>query len=92
MIILYTQDKDIGGKEVISVGDFLKKLIAHAKIPIICEPDTNLFRPVDTTKQIPDTTKFDTLTGWQPKYTLEESIEWLLNTYRDEIKKTQRTN
>ena len=77
---------NIGGKTVISVGDFLDKLKSFSKCPIRSELDTNLLRPVDCTRQIPDTSKFDTLTNWQPKYTLDESINWLLETYRKEIK------
>lgn len=77
---------NIGGKDVLSVGEFLDKLITHAKVPIIKKLDQNLLRPVDVTKQICDTTKFDTLTGFKPKYTLDESIEFLLNHVRKETK------
>ncbi len=77
---------NIGGKEVISVGQFLDKLIEHATAPIKRELDKSLLRPVDVTKQVCDTTKFDTLTGFKPKYSLDESIEFLLNHVRKEIK------
>jgi GDP-4-dehydro-6-deoxy-D-mannose reductase len=78
----YGEPFNIGGSDIISVGDFLNKLIDHAKCPIKIEQDYNLLRPVDVTKQIPDTTKFDTLTGFKPIYTLDESIEWLLEHCR----------
>lgn len=77
---------NIGGKTVLSVGEFLEILKSHAKCQIITEQDKELLRPVDTTKQIPDTSKFDNLTNWKPKYSIDDSIEWLLNTYRKEIK------
>lgn len=77
---------NIGGKDVLSVGDFLNILIKHAKLPIICKQDINLLRPVDVTKQICDTTKFDTLTGFKPKYTLDDSVEFLLDHVRKEVK------
>lgn len=77
---------NIGGLDVISVGDFLHKLIKKSKCHIETQQDVNLLRPVDVTKQICDTTKFNTLTGFKPKYTLDESIDWLLDCCREDIK------
>lgn len=77
---------NIGGKDILTVGEFLNKLLSHSKVKIEPILDTNLLRPVDVTKQIPDTTKFDTLTGFKPEYTLDESIQWLLDECRKEIK------
>ncbi len=76
---------NIGGKNTLSVGEFLNKLIVKAKCYIQTEQSPDLLRPVDVTKQVPNTDKFDTITGWQPKYTLDESIEWLLECCRKEI-------
>lgn len=73
---------NIGGKDTLSVGDILNLLVSKAKVPIVCKQSPDLLRPVDVTKQIPDTTKFDTLTKWTPKYTLDESLEWLLQETR----------
>jgi len=75
---------NIGGKDKISVGDFLKKLLRHSDSLIIPELDKSLLRPVDVTNQICDSTKFDTLTGFEPKYSLDESIEFLLGVCREE--------
>ncbi len=77
---------NIGGKDILSVGKFLDRLIIHSKVPIKCELDKNLLRPVDVTKQICDTSKFDLLTGFTPKYSLDESIEFLLDYVRKDIK------
>ncbi len=76
---------NIGGKTTISVGEFLELLKTHSKVPIKSKLNTNLLRPIDVTKQVPDTTKFDTLTNWKPQYTLNESINFLLNHCRKEI-------
>lgn len=78
---------NIGGRSTILVGDVLKRLISlskHKEITSFLEP--NLLRPVDVTKQIPDTSKFDNLTKWEPKYTLDQSLEFLLNHCREELK------
>ena len=75
---------NIGGHNTLSVGDFLELLKKHAKVPIVSRLDPALLRPVDVTLQVPDTTKFDTLTGWKPQYSLDESIEFLLDECRKE--------
>ena len=76
---------NIGGTDSLSVGDFLNKLIGHSKVPIETKQDPTLLRPIDVTKQVPDTSKFDRLTGFKPEYTLDESIEWLLEHCRRDI-------
>lgn len=76
---------NIGGDNTMTVGDFLNKLIPHAKVPIKHEQDASLLRPVDVTMQIPDNTKFYNKTGWKPRYTLDESIEFLLDYYRKSV-------
>lgn len=83
---VYGEPYNIGGKIVLTVGDFLNILIKHAKVSIKTKEDINLLRPVDVTKQICDTTKFDTLTGFTPKYSLDDSVEFLLDYVRKEVK------
>lgn len=80
----YGEAYNIGGKDVVSVGDVLDMLIKLALVPIKKELNPNLLRPIDVTKQIPNTTKFDTLTVWEPVYTLEETLNFLLDSYRKE--------
>ena len=67
---------------VITVGKFLDVLLSKSKVKIKHEQDVSLLRPVDVTLQIPDVSKFENKTGWKPKYSLEDSIEFLLNYYR----------
>lgn len=77
---------NIGGKYTASVGEILELLKSHAKVKIISMQDPDLLRPVDVTKQVPDTAKFDKLTAWVPRYSIDESIEFLLNHCRQIIK------
>lgn len=76
---------NVGGSDVLSVGDFLEKLKQRAGCPIRTELDPLLLRPVDVTKQICDVTKFNTLTGFTPTYSLDESIDFLLGYYRNKF-------
>ena len=73
---------NLGGNISLTVGDFLQRLISKSNALIKIEPDKNLYRPIDITLQIPDTSKFNSITDWRPEYTLEESIEFLLDELR----------
>lgn len=78
---------NIGGKTTISVGDFLELLKKHAKVKIKTEQDPKLMRPADVTLQIPDVSKFEKLTGWQPKISFEGSVIYLLNEWRERVRR-----
>jgi GDPmannose 4,6-dehydratase/GDP-4-dehydro-6-deoxy-D-mannose reductase len=79
----YGTPYNIGGNSIITVGDFLEQLKKQSTVPIRSMVDKQLLRPVDVTLQVPDVTKFLNASGWQPRYSLEDSIEFLLNHYRD---------
>ena len=80
---------NIGGDKVISVGELLKVLKNKAKVEINSRLDKHLLRPTDVTLQIPDVSKFRKKTGWRPKYSFEESIEFLLDFWREEIQRNK---
>ena len=73
---------NIGGESVVTVGEFLEILKQKSTCKIISEVDQSLLRPVDVTMQIPDVSKFISKTNWRPKYSIEESVEYLLGHYR----------
>jgi GDP-4-dehydro-6-deoxy-D-mannose reductase len=73
---------NVGGETVTTVGKFLNVLRSKASVPIRSQVDRNLLRPVDVTMQIPEVSKFIKATGWKPKYSIEESVEFLLDHYR----------
>ena len=73
---------NIGGSTTTTVGEFLELLKTYSRVPIKSLLDPKLLRPTDVTLQIPDTTKFTKRTGWRPKYSLDQSIEHLLEHLR----------
>ncbi|MCH7561412.1 MAG: GDP-mannose 4,6-dehydratase, partial [Thaumarchaeota archaeon] len=75
---------NMGGVNVVSVGDFLDLLKKAAFCEIPSRVDERLLRPSDVTLQITDNTKFFKETGWKPKYSLEESVNYLLSHWRNE--------
>ena len=78
---------NIGGEKVITVGEFLEVLKKNAHCEIPSRADKSLFRPKDVTLQIPDTTKFRNETGWEPRYSFEESVKYLLECCRNDVKR-----
>lgn len=80
------EEYNVGGINSLTVGEFLQELIKHSKCDIKSELDPKLLRPVDVTMQIPDVTKFSNQTNWKPKYSLSDSIEFLLEHYRKQYK------
>ena len=76
------EEYNIGGTDTCTVGEFLDELISHSKCKIHLEQDPSLIRPVDVTMQIPDVSKFRNKTGWEPRFKLKDSIQFLLDYYR----------
>ncbi len=73
---------NIGTAEEVSLGRFVDTLARKANCYIPLRLDPALVRPVDIQTQIADSRKFLAATGWTPRYTLDESIEFLLNHWR----------
>ncbi len=80
---------NIGGNKIVTVGEFLEMLKRKAHCPIPSKADQNLFRPVDATLQIINSDKFKKQTGWEPKYSFEESVEYLLQSCRQAVRKEE---
>jgi GDP-mannose 4,6-dehydratase len=78
---------NIGGEYTCKITDMLNFLISQstiADIEIVTDPER--LRPIDADLQIPDTTKFKNHTGWEPEYTFEQTMNDLLNYWRDKVK------
>ena len=78
---------NIGGIETMTVGDMLNKLLSlstNKNIKIQVDPER--LRPSDVTLQIPCSDKFIKATGWKPAIKFDETLENLLNYWRDFIK------
>ena len=76
---------NIGGPKSIKVGEFLEALKKLSKCKIPSRVDSQLLRPADVTLQIPDISKFVQVTGWEAKYSFEESVEHLLKFCRNKV-------
>ena len=80
---------NIGGTYSCTIGDILTKLISLSpkKDIITIETDPDRLRPIDADLQLPDTTKFQKHTGWEPKIDFETTMSDLLSFWRDKVSK-----
>ncbi|MEW6482925.1 MAG: GDP-mannose 4,6-dehydratase [bacterium] len=77
---------NIGGKETMSVGEMLNRLIGLSSVKDIkIEVDPARLRPSDVTLQIPCIDKFKNKTGWQPEIPFEKTLNDLLEYWREEL-------
>ncbi len=76
---------NIGSPREIRIKDFIDKLTAKASCTIPRRRDDGLLRPVDIPVQVADSSKFRAATGWEPEYTLDESIDFLLSYWRERV-------
>jgi len=82
---------NIGGKETMTVGEMLKKLMSLSKregIKVIIDPKR--LRPSDVTLQIPSTSKFQKETGWKPKIPFDQTLKDMLDYWRDYYKNQEK--
>ena len=77
---------NISGKTSITIENFLKKLINKSRIKIKTKKNKNLVRPVDIDLQISNSKLFKKDTGWKEKFSLDESINYLLEETRHLLK------
>lgn len=75
---------NIGGIETMTVGEMLDKLLKlSTRRDIKVEVDSKRLRISDVTLQIPCIDKFVNETGWKPKIPFDNTLEDLLNYWRD---------
>ena len=78
---------NIGGSFSCTVEDMLKHLISISTFrdSIRMETEQIRLRPLDADLQVPDTTKFQTHTGWQPEIPFEKTMQDLLDYWRERV-------
>jgi GDP-mannose 4,6-dehydratase len=77
---------NIGGHETMTVGEVLEILKSFATVPITHVIDPSRLRPSDVTLQVPDTTKFRIISGWEAKIPARQTLRDLLDYHRERIR------
>lgn len=77
---------NIGGTYSCSVGDMLRYLISISTAKEIrVETEPSRLRPLDADLQVPDTRKFRQHTGWEPVISFEQTMQDLLQYWRQRV-------
>ncbi|MDC3067730.1 GDP-mannose 4,6-dehydratase [Paracoccaceae bacterium] len=77
---------NIGGQHSCSVGEMLAFLLSKSVVKDIeVKVDPTRLRPIDADLQVPNSEKFTKHTGWEPEYTFEQTMEDLLNYWREKV-------
>lgn len=79
---------NIGGNTTKTIQEVLNYLLSISKLDrdkVLFETDPKLLRPYDVTLQIPDCSKFLNETGWKPEYTFEQTMQDLLDDWRNKV-------
>lgn len=83
---------NIGGSYTCEVEDTLNTLILMStmKNEIRIKTDPERLRPIDADLQVPDCRKFKEHTGWEPQITFEQTMNDLLEYWREKVRKGQQ--
>ena len=77
---------NIGGEEEVSIRELAERVInvtgSSSRIEYVSYEDAYPAGFEETMRRVPDTTKLRTLTGWKPKYSLNEIIKDIENYFR----------
>jgi len=76
---------NIGSGKSFSMKEVLDMLLSMASINIKVEVDPARLRPSDVPVLISDCTKFTQLTGWKPKIPFQQSLQDLLDYWRERV-------
>jgi GDP-mannose 4,6-dehydratase len=81
---------NIGGSYTCSVRAMLDTLLSMSTVTgIRVETDPVRLRPIDADLQVPDTTKFKAVTGWEPHIPFETTMRDLLEYWRARVRSGQ---
>jgi len=69
----------------VTMQELMDLLIKNAKVPIKTKVNEVLYRPGDFSFKTPSCEKFKKLTGWKPTHTLEETMQSVLEGWRERL-------
>jgi GDP-4-dehydro-6-deoxy-D-mannose reductase len=76
---------NIGTGKTYSIHEILEMLLSLAQVDVRIEVDPARLRPSDVPVLLSDSSKFRELTGWEPKIPFSQSLQDLLDYWRERI-------
>ncbi len=82
---------NVGAGQAYAVREILERLLALARTPISIELDPARMRPSDVPRIVSDCTKLRRLTGWEPSFALEQTLQDTLAYWRERIRQQEHS-
>jgi GDP-4-dehydro-6-deoxy-D-mannose reductase len=79
---------NIGSTRDVSLAAMLEVLRGLARTPIEVHVDPARLRPVDQPRLLADASKLKADTGWEPRYSIEQTLADMLNWWRERLAAT----
>ena len=77
---------NLGSGRGTKIADALDHLVTLARCPVQVQVDPARIRPVDLPLLVADVTKLRAQTGWEPEYSIEQTLGDMLDGFRDQQK------
>lgn len=76
---------NIGRGDTISMKEVLDKLLSFSEVKVVVKVDPQRLRPSDVPILLSDPSKFKSETGWEPVIPFDQTLEDLLNYWRERV-------
>ncbi len=76
---------NIGSGQAYAIQEVLDLLLGLSRLPLEVRVDRDRLRPSDVPILLSDSSKFQGLTGWEPRIPLKRTLEDLLNYWRERL-------
>ena len=76
---------NLGSGQAVAVRQILDHLLSMSRVTITVEQDPERMRPADIPTIACDPSAFERQTGWQRRYSLEQTLRDILDEWRDRV-------
>ncbi|MCL4459099.1 MAG: GDP-mannose 4,6-dehydratase [Chloroflexi bacterium] len=76
---------NLGNGRSWSMGEILDMFLSKSRVPLQVEADPDRLRPADVLDVVCDASKFRSQTGWCPEIPIEQTVEELLDYWRNRL-------
>jgi GDP-4-dehydro-6-deoxy-D-mannose reductase len=77
---------NVGSGRAVMIREVLDMLLAECTVPVEVRLNPELMRPIDVPLVVCDASRLRMRTGWQPHYTLAETLHDILTYWRERVR------